>query len=57
MASKLFPANPSDVMVIRKITPEITTMSLPFLRFGLLKFGARGTLGKRCSIHRFNCIC
>ena len=45
MSSKLFPGDPSKVMVIRKVTPEITTFSVPFSRFGLLKFGGRGTLG------------
>ena len=33
-------------MVIRSVTPDIVTMSLPFARFGILKFGARGTMGK-----------
>ncbi|KAF4222306.1 hypothetical protein CNMCM5878_005588 [Aspergillus fumigatiaffinis] len=46
MSSKLFPGDPSKVMVIRKVTPEITTFSVPFSRFGLLKFGGRGTLVK-----------
>ncbi|KAL2003859.1 hypothetical protein VTN02DRAFT_1881 [Thermoascus thermophilus] len=46
MASTLFPPNPSEVMVIRKLTPEVVTLSLPFSRFGHLKFGARGTLIK-----------
>lgn len=45
MAPVLFPTNPSQVMAIRKVTPDIITMSLPFARFGRLKFGARGTLG------------
>lgn len=43
---QLFPANPSATMVIRHVTPEIVTMSLPFARFGHLQFGGRGTLGK-----------
>lgn len=42
---KLFPTNPSQVMVIRNVTPDVVTLSLPFARFGRLKFGARGTLG------------
>ncbi|RHZ43394.1 uncharacterized protein CDV56_101765 [Aspergillus thermomutatus] len=46
MSSKLFPGDPSKVMVIRKVTPEITTFSVPFSRFGLLRFGGRGTLVK-----------
>lgn len=43
--AKLFPTNPTQVMVVRSITPDVVTMSLPFARFGRLKFGARGTLG------------
>lgn len=31
-------------MVIRKVTPEITTFSTPFSRFGKIKIGGRGTL-------------
>ena len=46
MTSKLIPSNPEKVMVIRKVTPDITTLSVPFLRFGKLKIGGRGTLGK-----------
>lgn len=45
MSSKLFPGDPSKVMVIRQVTSNITTFSVPFQRFGLLKFGGRGTLG------------
>ena len=33
-------------MVIRDVTPNITTFSVPFLRFGHLKFGGRGTIVK-----------
>ncbi|CAG8115733.1 unnamed protein product [Penicillium salamii] len=43
---QLFPTNPSATMVIRHVTPEIVTMSLPFARFGHLQFGGRGTLVK-----------
>ncbi|KAJ6164506.1 hypothetical protein N7470_003178 [Penicillium chermesinum] len=43
---QLFPANPSASMVIRNVTPNIITMSLPFARFGIVRFGARGTLVK-----------
>lgn len=46
MSSKLVPPNPSDVMVIRNITPNIVTFSVPFSRFGRLKIGGRGTLGE-----------
>lgn len=42
----LFPEDPSASMVIRNVTPNIVTMSLPFARFGIMRFGARGTLGK-----------
>ena len=45
MTSKLIPSNPEQVMVIRKVTPDITTLSVPFLRFGHIKVGGRGTLG------------
>lgn len=43
---QLFPSNPSATMVIRSVTPNIVTMSLPFARFGVWRFGGRGTLGK-----------
>ena len=45
MTSKLIPTNPSDVMVIRKVTPNITICSTPFNRFGRFKIGGRGTIG------------
>jgi len=45
MSSKLVPANPEEVMVIREITPNVTTLSLPFLRFGRIKIGGRATIG------------
>lgn len=45
MSSKLIPSNPSEVMVIRDITPNVVTLSVPFLRFGLIKVGGRGTIG------------
>ncbi|KFY70095.1 hypothetical protein V499_09457, partial [Pseudogymnoascus sp. VKM F-103] len=44
MTSKLVPSNPSAVMVIRDITPNITTLSVPFARFGLIRVGGRGTI-------------
>ena len=47
MASKLVPANPSEVMVIRSVTPNITTLSVPFLRFGRIRIGGRGTIGEQ----------
>jgi len=46
MTSKLIPSNPSEVMVIRKLTENITTLSAPFFRFGHIKVGGRGTLVK-----------
>ena len=45
-AAKLIPSDPAKVMVIRDVTPRITTLSVPFLRFGLLKVGGRATLVK-----------
>lgn len=44
MTSKLVPADPSKVCVIRKVTPNITTCSAPFSRFGYVKVGGRGTI-------------
>lgn len=46
MSSKLIPANPADVMVIRNITPNVVTFSVPFKRFGTIPVGGRGTVGK-----------
>lgn len=46
MSSKLIPANPADVMVIRDITPNVVTFSVPFKRFGTIPVGGRGTVGK-----------
>ncbi|KAF2093492.1 hypothetical protein NA57DRAFT_81421 [Rhizodiscina lignyota] len=44
MTSKLIPPNPSAVMVIRDVTPNIVTCSAPFYRFGRIKVGGRGTI-------------
>ncbi|KAF2431786.1 hypothetical protein EJ08DRAFT_631890 [Tothia fuscella] len=44
MSSKPVPSDPSKVTVIRKISENITTLSTPFLRFGHIKIGGRGTL-------------
>ncbi|KAF2717441.1 hypothetical protein K431DRAFT_288572 [Polychaeton citri CBS 116435] len=44
MASKLIPSDPEKVMVIRRLTPDIITLSTPFLRFGRIKIGGRGTV-------------
>jgi hypothetical protein len=35
---------PSSSLVIRSLTPEITTFSVPFLRYNKFKFGGRATL-------------
>ena len=45
MSEKLVPKNPEEVMVIRDVVPGITTFSVPFLRFGLIKLGGRGSVG------------
>jgi hypothetical protein len=45
MSSKLIPTNPSDVMVIRNVTPNVVTLSVPFARFGKIRVGGRGTIG------------
>ncbi|RCI16651.1 hypothetical protein L249_2877 [Ophiocordyceps polyrhachis-furcata BCC 54312] len=44
MSAALIPAKPEDFMVIRNITPNITTFSAPFSRYGKLRIGGRGTL-------------
>ncbi|KAL2023531.1 hypothetical protein VTK56DRAFT_2139 [Thermocarpiscus australiensis] len=44
MSSKLIPPNPDEVMVIRDVTPNVVTFSVPFLRFGRFAIGGRGTL-------------
>ncbi|KAM5346537.1 hypothetical protein ACJ41O_009542 [Fusarium nematophilum] len=49
MSSKLIPSNPDDVMVIRNVTPNVVTFSVPFSRFGKVKIGGRGTLVKLTS--------
>ncbi|KUI73429.1 hypothetical protein VM1G_08922 [Cytospora mali] len=49
MSSKLIPANPADVMVIRNITPNVVTFSVPFKRFGSIPIGGRGTVVKLTS--------
>ncbi|KAK5990987.1 hypothetical protein PT974_09262 [Cladobotryum mycophilum] len=49
MSAELIPSNPADVMVIRNITPNVVTLSVPFARFGKLKVGGRGTLVKLTS--------
>jgi hypothetical protein len=45
MTSKLVPFDAAKVMVIRDVVPKtITTFSMPFSRFGLIKVGGRGTV-------------
>ncbi|KAF5877436.1 uncharacterized protein Bfra_001803 [Botrytis fragariae] len=44
MSDKLVPSDPEKVMVIRDVTPNVTTLSVPFLRFGMIKFGGRATI-------------
>ncbi|KAK3681957.1 hypothetical protein LTR37_020724 [Vermiconidia calcicola] len=44
--SKLIPSDPDKVMVIRRLTPNLMTCSTPFLRFGRVKIGGRGTIVK-----------
>ncbi|KAF1828887.1 hypothetical protein BDW02DRAFT_592975 [Decorospora gaudefroyi] len=45
MSSKLVPSDPAKVMVIREVVPRvITTLSVPFWRFGRIKVGGRGTI-------------
>ncbi|AEO54819.1 hypothetical protein MYCTH_2085772 [Thermothelomyces thermophilus ATCC 42464] len=44
MSSKLIPPNPDEVMVIRDVTPNVVTFSVPFLRYGRFPIGGRGTL-------------
>ncbi|KAI1417284.1 hypothetical protein F5Y13DRAFT_152404 [Hypoxylon sp. FL1857] len=44
MSSKLIPSNPADVAVIRNITPNVVTVSVPFARFGIIRVGGRGTI-------------
>jgi Domain of unknown function (DUF4336) len=45
-ASKLIPSDPASVMVFRDILPNLTTLSAPFARFGLMKVGGRATIIK-----------
>lgn len=45
MSASLIPANPAELMVIRNVTPNVVTFSVPFARFGRIQIGGRGTLG------------
>lgn len=40
----LVPDNPSEVMVIRQVTSNISTLSVPFARFGRIQIGGRATI-------------
>lgn len=51
MSGKLIPSNPADVMVIRDVTPNVVTFSVPFKRFGMVPIGGRGTLGEFAAWH------
>jgi hypothetical protein len=51
MSDKLIPSDPDHVMVIRNVTPNIATFSVPFSRFGKVKIGGRGTLGMLFSVY------
>lgn len=43
-AQKLIPSDPEKVMLIRALSPSIKICSAPFLRFGRIKIGGRGTI-------------
>ncbi|KAF3916180.1 hypothetical protein AA313_de0205905 [Arthrobotrys entomopaga] len=49
MSAKLWGSDPNSTAVIRQVTEDITTVSVPFLRVGVLKFGGRGTIAKMSS--------
>ena len=44
MASKLYHTDAMSTMSVRRLSPNITTLSLPFARGGYVKIGARATL-------------
>ncbi|KAI0476022.1 hypothetical protein GGR56DRAFT_447372 [Xylariaceae sp. FL0804] len=44
MSSKLIPKDPASVAVIRNITPNVATVSVPFSRFGKIQVGGRATI-------------
>lgn len=46
MSSQLIPANPADVLVVRDLTPNVTTLSVPFERYGRIHFGGRATVAR-----------
>ncbi|KAJ3572969.1 hypothetical protein NPX13_g4866 [Xylaria arbuscula] len=49
MSEKLIPNNPSKVQVIRNVTPNVVTVSVPFLRFEKIPIGGRATIVKLTS--------
>ncbi|KAI0967757.1 hypothetical protein F4678DRAFT_444543 [Xylaria arbuscula] len=49
MSDKLIPKNPSSVQVIRNVTPNVVTVSVPFLRFEKIPIGGRATIVKLTS--------
>jgi hypothetical protein len=44
--SKLIPSDPDKVMIIRRITPNLMTCSVPFYRFSRIRIGGRATIVK-----------
>ncbi|KAK2748901.1 hypothetical protein FQN57_007184 [Myotisia sp. PD_48] len=44
MSPQLVPQNPEAVMVIRTVCENVVTCSVPFDRYGLIKFGGRATI-------------
>ncbi|KAI0395567.1 hypothetical protein F5Y17DRAFT_422818 [Xylariaceae sp. FL0594] len=49
MSEKLIPKNPSAVQVIRHVTPNVVTVSVPFLRFEKIPIGGRATISEQTS--------
>ncbi|KAK5632295.1 hypothetical protein RRF57_008009 [Xylaria bambusicola] len=49
MSEKLIPKEPSKVQVIRNVTPNVVTVSVPFLRFEKIPIGGRATIIKLTS--------
>ncbi|KAI0871860.1 hypothetical protein GGS24DRAFT_469750 [Hypoxylon argillaceum] len=49
MSEKLIPKDPSAVQVIRNVTPNVVTVSVPFLRFEKIPIGGRATIVKLTS--------
>ncbi|KAI1123609.1 hypothetical protein F5Y10DRAFT_47571 [Nemania abortiva] len=49
MSEKLIPKDPAAVQVIRNVTPNVVTVSVPFLRFEKIPIGGRATIIKLTS--------